>query len=275
MGVGRSPTENTDVPVTRNGEVELYWAERGDPAGRPFVLVHGLLFSSRMFERLAAALADRRLLLVDLRGHGRSSKPTDASTYTWAALAGDVAAVLDAAGVERAVVGGTSLGADTALAMAAHHPERLSGLFVEMPVLSDSEPFARRVFGPLSTAYRVAAPVLTPVATAIGRVPLPRRPPELALVRDFLAADPRAASALLAGLLASERPDEAGLGDVDVPALVIGHRTDPLHALADAHHVVDVLPKAELHESPSFLHFRFAPNELASVLRDWLTRHDV
>jgi len=263
------------LPTTVAHGVELHWAERGDPDGRPLVLVHGLLLSSRMFERLAALLDHRRLLLVDLRGHGSSSKPTDPALYTWRALADDVVAVLDAAGIDRAVIGGTSLGADTALATAAHHPERVSGLFVEMPVLSDSEPFARRVFGPTASLLRLGAPLLGPVTCAAGRLPVPRRPPELAAVRDAVSAQPRAAAALRRGLLESERPDVVVLGTAAVPALVIGHARDPLHAIADAHHVAGVLPSAELHESPSFLHYRLRVGELASLVDDWLLRHDL
>ncbi len=261
--------------VVDTAGLELHWAERGDPDGRPLVLVHGLLFSSRMFERLARRLEHRRLLLIDLRGHGRSTKPDDPSAYPWKALADDVVAVLDAAGLDRAVVGGTSLGADTALATAAHHRDRVSGLLLEMPVLSDSEPFARRVFGPASTLLRVAAPVLAPCTRAVRRVPVPRRPPELAAVRDVLSADPRVAAAVLRGLLDCERPDVAVIGTGPVPALVIGHARDPLHALADAHHVADVLPGAELHEAPSFLHYRIAVGQLASVVDGWLLRNDL
>jgi pimeloyl-ACP methyl ester carboxylesterase len=264
------------VPTTVDAEgVELHWAERGDPEGRPLVLVHGLLFSSRMFERLARRLEHRRLLLVDLRGHGRSHKPDDPSAYTWRSLADDVVSVLDAVGLDRAVVGGTSLGADTALATAAHHADRVAGLLVEMPVLSDSEPFARRVFGPASALLRVAAPVLSPCTRAIGHLPVPRRPPELAMLRDMLSADPAVASALLRGLLDSERPDVTVIGTRPLPALVIGHARDPLHALADAHHVAEVLPSAELHEAPSFLHYRIAVGQLASVVDGWLLRHDL
>lgn len=263
------------MPTTVAHGVELHWAERGDPDGRPLVLVHGLLFSSRMFERLAARLEHRRLLLLDLRGHGRSSKPTDPAEYTWRALADDVVAVLDAAGIDRAVVGGTSLGADTALAVAAHHPERVTGMLLEMPVLSDSEPFARRVFGPTSALLRRGAPVLAPLTCAVGRVPVPRRPPELAAVRDMLSGHPRATAALLRGLLDSERPDVTVLGTTSVPALVIGHARDPLHAIADAHHVAAVLPGSELHESRSFLHYRWAVGELASVVDGWLLRNEL
>jgi pimeloyl-ACP methyl ester carboxylesterase len=263
------------LPTIEARGVELHWAERGDPDGRPLVLVHGLLLSSRMFERLARRLSHRRLVLVDVRGHGGSTRFDDAEDYTWRSLADDVVTVLDAVGLDRSVVGGTSLGADVALATAAHHRDRVAGLLLEMPVLSDSEPFARRVFGPASTVLRVTAPVLAPCTRAIGRLPLPRRPPELAMLRDAASADPRAASALLRGLLDSERPDVAVVGTQPLPALVIGHARDPLHALADAHHVADVLPSSELHESPSFLHYRFAVSQLASLVDGWLLRNDL
>lgn len=263
------------MPITRRDDLDIHWAERGDGDGLPLVLVHGLLFSSRMFERLAGHFDDRRLLLVDLHGHGKSSKPVDPERYTWDELALDVLAVLDDAGIDRGVVGGTSLGADVTLALGALHPDRLTGLFVEMPVLSDSEQFARSVFGPLSKVLGWTAPVLAPLTAAVGRVPLPRRPPELVMVRDLLSLEPRAAAALLEGLLDAPRPDELALGTLKLPTLVVGHRGDRLHALADAHRVVDLVPGAELHEAPSFLHYRVFPDQLAVVLRAWLERNEI
>src|SRR4051794_9508929 len=70
--------------------LDLHYGERGDPTGRPLVLTHGLLWSSRMMEALAARLPDQRVLLLDLHGHGKSARPADASAYTWASMAGDV-----------------------------------------------------------------------------------------------------------------------------------------------------------------------------------------
>lgn len=260
--------------LTRNA-VEIHWTERGDPtAAMPLVLVHGLTASSRMFERLASRLGERWVILIDVRGHGTSSEPIDPAAYTWAELVGDVVAVLDRLDVDEAVVGGTSLGADVALAFADAHPDRTAGLIVEMPVLAESEGFARSVFGPAAAALRFAAPVLAPIMRLIGRVPLPRFP-ELILARDVLSHDPLALAAALRGLLDSEQPDTARLSMVKAPTLVIGHRHDRLHAITDAHHVANDIPGAELVEAPSFLHYRVRVGELADLVTDFLTRHDL
>src|SRR5947209_4244786 len=89
------PTMPTFSRAFGQTRLDLHYGERGDPTGRPLVLTHGLLWSSRMMEALAARLPDQRVLLLDLHGHGKSARPTDASAYTWASLAGDVVALLN------------------------------------------------------------------------------------------------------------------------------------------------------------------------------------
>ena len=84
---------------------------------RVIVLVHGLLMNRRMFERLGPALAKRgnRAICVDLLGHGRSDRPEDLRLYSMPLFARQVAALIDHLGLDSAVVGGTSLGANVAL----------------------------------------------------------------------------------------------------------------------------------------------------------------
>src|SRR5690349_24688454 len=104
---------------------------------RLLVLVHGLLMSRRMYDRLAPKLAGHgnRVVCVDLLGHGASDRPEDLQLYSMPLFARQVAAVLDDLEVPAAVVGGTSLGANVALELAVREPERVRALFVEMPVL--------------------------------------------------------------------------------------------------------------------------------------------
>src|SRR3954454_6853195 len=104
---------------------------------RPIVLIHGLLMNRRMFSRLAPALADRgnRVICIDLLGHGRSDRPEDLRMYSMPLNARQVVGLLDHLELEQAVVGGTSLGANTTLEMAARYPDRVKGTFIEMPVL--------------------------------------------------------------------------------------------------------------------------------------------
>jgi pimeloyl-ACP methyl ester carboxylesterase len=64
----------------------------------------------------------------DARGHGESDAPEDRSAYEYSDLAGDLEAVLDDRGIERAVLAGHSMGAATALRFALDHPDRVAAL---------------------------------------------------------------------------------------------------------------------------------------------------
>src|SRR3984885_5194449 len=101
------------------------------------VLLPGLLLSQRMSEPLARALAARgnRVATMDPLGHGQSDRPRETWEYSMTAFAHQTVALLDHLELEQAVVGGTSLGANITLEMAALAPERLRGMILEMPVL--------------------------------------------------------------------------------------------------------------------------------------------
>src|SRR5207244_566926 len=83
---------------------------------RVCVLLPGLLFSQRMHVPLAHELAERgnRVVTLDLLGHGRSDRPDDMRQYSMPLFAEQTVGLLDHLGVEQAVVGGTSLGANVA-----------------------------------------------------------------------------------------------------------------------------------------------------------------
>lgn len=246
-------------------------APTGRPEPPPLVLVHGLLWSVRMFERMASQIHGRRVLLLDVHGHGRSDKPRDAALYTWDAITDDIVGLLDHLGVERAVVGGHSLGANAALAMAYRRPDRLAGLVLEMPVLERGYRFGRPVFTALSKAYGTGRWVLGPTAAAVRRLPLPRVP-ELAGLRDVAGADPAVASAILNGLLAEDEipSDEDAVRRIDVPVLLVAHLRDPLHAIDDARDLQRRLPVARLVEVSSILTHRLHADRLAAEVQRFL-----
>lgn len=262
------------MPELTNGDVRLWYAERGDPAGPPVVLLHGLFFSRRLFERLALRLPRYRLLLLDLRGHGRSSRPPDEAAYTWPKLASDVVALLDRLEIERAVVGGLSLGANVTLALARDHVERLSGAIIEMPVLEGGRPPAERTFRPVAAALDLGGAALRPLSRAAA--PLRRsRVPEVAGLADFLAIEPLAGAAMLRTLLADRAPVLDGvdaLGGASVPTLVIAHRLDSLHPVDDARYVVDRVPGADLVVVSSIAELRLRANRYADLVGRFLAR---
>jgi pimeloyl-ACP methyl ester carboxylesterase len=79
---------------------------------------------------LAALAADRTVITWDMRGHGASDSPDDPEQYSHAACVADMAALLDAAGAERAVVGGLSLGGFVSLEFVLAHPQRVDAVML-------------------------------------------------------------------------------------------------------------------------------------------------
>jgi len=101
------------------------WGDSG--ARKRIALVHSLAMNADFWAAVADALpADCAVLALDCRGHGASDKP--AGPYRVELFADDLAAVLDAEGWEKATIAGASMGGCVALAFAAAHSQRVSGL---------------------------------------------------------------------------------------------------------------------------------------------------
>ncbi len=114
--------------------------------GRPVVLLHGFPDSGRLWRHQVPALAAAgfKVIVPDLRGYGRSDKPAAVNAYTMDLLVGDVLAVLDAAGADRAHVVGHDWGAGVAWAtalMAADRVEHLVAMSVGHPATFFAEGF--------------------------------------------------------------------------------------------------------------------------------------
>lgn len=124
------------VRVEAGDGVSILVRTDGRHAGRaPLVCLPGLTRNSRDFTRVAARWSTHRFVArVDLRGRGESSY-ADPSTYTPQHYVADVIAVLDALGIDRAVLLGTSLGGSVAMTLNALHPDRVAGV-----VLNDVGP---------------------------------------------------------------------------------------------------------------------------------------
>jgi pimeloyl-ACP methyl ester carboxylesterase len=128
------------VPLLDRDGVRVYYECHGGGAGTPLLLTHGYSLSSRTWEHnLPAIGAGRTVITWDIRGHGRSDAAEDPAYYSAELSVGDMAAVLDAAGVGRAAVGGLSLGGFLSLEFYLRHPERVAAL-----LLFDTGPGYRR-----------------------------------------------------------------------------------------------------------------------------------
>ncbi len=118
-----APAKSGYAPV--NG-IKIWYATFGH--GPPVILLHGGLANSNYWGKLVPALAPHyRVVVMDSRGHGRSSR--DAQPYGYDLMASDVLALMDFLKIDKAALVGWSDGAIIGLDIAIHHPERLSKLF--------------------------------------------------------------------------------------------------------------------------------------------------
>ncbi len=112
----------------RNG-VRIHYEARG--AGPAILLSHGFGATLRMFDPQADALARRyRVIAWDMRGHGETGSPEDPAAYSQDATVEDMAALLRHLGVDRAILGGMSLGGTMSLAFCHRYPERVRALIL-------------------------------------------------------------------------------------------------------------------------------------------------
>ncbi len=114
--------------LDRNG-VKIYYEDHGD--GPPILLSHGYSATCRMWnEQIAALVARHRVIVWDMRGHGESDDPDDPAAYSEALTVEDMAALLHRCRIDRAVIGGLSLGGYMSLAFHLTHPEMVRALML-------------------------------------------------------------------------------------------------------------------------------------------------
>ncbi|HEY4025198.1 MAG TPA: alpha/beta fold hydrolase [Candidatus Dormibacteraeota bacterium] len=207
-------------------DIEVAWFEWG--RGEPLVLVHGLADDHRAWRKVLPWLAvRRRVIAYDLRGHGQTS--LGAPNGTLAQLSGDLVALLDALGLERADLCGFSLGGTIVMRTAIDHPERAGRL---LPVATSS-----RVGRAAAPWYEERARLadegrLQPVLEQDTREQLAGAPAELAdhlAIRRQSTDDPRGfANACRAMARLHTEPLDGDLGRVRAPTLVVAGELDAL-----------------------------------------------
>jgi pimeloyl-ACP methyl ester carboxylesterase len=250
----------------------LAYGVRGD-GPRVTVLLHGLLFSQRMHEALADALAERghRVVTLDLLGHGESDRPLDMWRYSMPAFGRAVVALLDHLEVPEAVILGTSLGANVALEAAAAAPARVRGLVIEMPVLDNALLGCALAFTPLLLALTVGEPAMKLVRRAARVVPARRLPWQVDILLDWVRQDPAPSAAVIQGLFFGRTaPPRELRREIDAPALVIGHQHDLIHPFSDAGMLAEELPNGRLLQASSLIELRIAPARLTGEIAAFL-----
>jgi len=236
-----------------SGGVALSGEDEGE--GHPIVLLHGLtatrhyvVMGSRALER-----SGHRVIAYDARGHGRS-EAAPGRRYGYEHLAADLGAVLDAAGLERAVLAGASMGAHTALRLALDSPGRVAALALITP---SYEPAGQRVEAELARWDALAQGLRSGGVDGFVRaygleaVPQAWRATVETVLRQRLGAHehPLAVAAALEVVPRSRPFEDLGqLAAIEVPTVVIGSRdeADPGHPLEVAERYARQIPGAAL-----------------------------
>ncbi|HEY3865532.1 MAG TPA: alpha/beta hydrolase [Solirubrobacteraceae bacterium] len=245
----------TDDGVTLAGE-EFGPARPPTHPGTPIVLLHGLtatrryvVMGSRTLER-----SGHRVIAYDARGHGRSTAAPEPTAYGYDDLARDLEAVLDALGLECAVLAGASMGAHTALRFALRNPTRVAALGLITPSFDpELAPGAQTLAGwdALADGLRERGVEGFVEAYDFSGLPNQWRGTVEQVVRQRLGAHehPEAVADALE-VVPRSRPFEriAELAEIEVPTVVVASRNeaDPGHPLAIGERYVRTVPAARL-----------------------------
>jgi pimeloyl-ACP methyl ester carboxylesterase len=220
-----------------------------------------VVMGSRLLER-----SGHRVIAYDARGHGSSSPAPSPDAYAYPPLAADLERVLDGLGVERAVLVGASMGAQTALRFALDHPERVAALGLITPAFDpertesdgahgggdddlDSDPYAG--WDRLARGLREGGVEGFVAAYDLDAVPERWRETVATVLRQRLSAHehPLAVADALEAVPRSRPFDAwADLQAIAVPTLVVASRdeADPGHPLAIAERYAAAIPGARL-----------------------------
>lgn len=250
------------IPSPVDG-IELRYDVTG--AGPALVLLHGSVLSRAIWRGLGyldPLSAEHTVIRVDLRGHGRSGAPHDASAYTQDVFVADLLAVLDAEGVGRAALMGYSLGARVALNAALQHPGRVRRLVSLGGSAAAQHGAVDSVFFPgVIKAVRDDGMEAFCAGQGLGPEVEGRR--ARATRTAFLAADHRAIAALLSATDATGAvPDEA-LEECAVPSLwMTGTNDHPRYE--ESHRAASLMPDGEFVPLPGRDHggTLFPPDEV-------------
>lgn len=231
--------------------IKIWYATFGH--GAPVILLHGGLANSNYWGNQVSALERHyHVIVMDSRGHGRSSRDTRAFGYDL--MASDVVGLMDQLKIQRAAIVGWSDGAIIGLDIAIHHPERLSGVFA---FAANSNPSGVKDVNksPVFSAFIMRAS--NEYATLS---PTPRE------YQSFLAQ--------ITKMWDTQPFFDAELGNIRVPVLIADADHDEAIKRENTLFMADHIPNAELLLLPGASHFGFIqdPDQFTFAIEHFLAR---
>jgi len=248
------------MPSFHNGAVEIAYLDEGE--GEPIVLVHGFASSKNVnwvYPTWVSELKKhgRRVIALDNRGHGESTKLYDPEDYYISIMAGDIVALMNHLGLERADMMGYSLGARLTGYLAQSQPDRLrSAVFggLGIGMVEGGGPGE-------NVARALEADSLNDVSDPTGRM--------FRAFADQTRSDRRALAACLRGSRRLATREE--VASIHVPVLIAVGTTDEI--AGSPRKLADIIPHAEVLDIPGRDHMRAVGDKVykAGVL-DFLSR---
>lgn len=234
--------------------IQFFYRDSGGD-GIPFVFQHGLGGDVEQPFGLFNPPAGIRLLAFDCRAHGQTRPLGDTAKIRIAQFSADLAYFLDFLKIERAIIGGISMGAAVALHFVLHHPQRALGLVLSRPAWFD---------GPMPAANREGYGLIARLMREHGPAEGAARFAQTGLYAETLESSPDVAASMLKQFeapLAAERavrleqipgeaphPDRAAWRKIEVPTLILANQQDPVHPFAFGQQLSRIIPGAEFRE---------------------------
>ena len=238
-------------------------------SGPPIVYAHGLTGNRLVTQRQFATLADRYTIVsFDQRGHCDSTPVTDPALYDPERMAGDMAAVMDALGIERAIVGGESMGSATALTFARLWPERVEKLLLTAPAFGDApNPAAEDIRAMGQAIETLGIEDFLAAAAVRQRDELGWSPEVIRAVADMQGSHETHSLATACKTVIDWTlfTDLNVLSDLTMPVCIIAWPDDNLHPFTLAQHMADIFPDACLETIPTLPFVFLQPQRIGEI----------
>lgn len=240
------------MPCFSHDGIQFHYQETG--SGLPFIFQHGLGADVSQPFSLCQPPSGIRLIAFDARGHGQTQPMGDAGKLRFEVFGEDLLALMKHLALDRAIVGGISMGAALALHFTLRWPERVTGLVLSRPAWLE-EPCAWNV-----DMFTLISGLIREHGAKQGLLEFHRTPqyhealakwPDVANSLSLQFQHPHAeesAVKLERIIKDTPHPDRAAWSRVRVPTLVLGNRLDPVHPFEYAEELTRAIPGAGLRE---------------------------